>query len=185
MPNPDPKANPWITHETREIYSNAWISVVENKVTSPGGKPGIYGVVHFQHVAVGVVPVQDGFTWLVGQFRYPLNAYSWEIPEGGALDQETPEACAHRELGEETGLRAQKLESLGIIHNSNCATDEVAYLFTATGITEGPPHPDDTERLTVRKLPLLEAIAMVERGEITDAMSVVALLKMKFLNANR
>ena len=169
--------NPWITHERRVTYENDWIEVNESQVTTPAGTPGIYGVVHYKNRAVGVVPIDDNnHIWLVGQYRYPTNTYEWEIPEGGAPFNETLEDCAHRELAEETGLRATKLELLiGELQLSNSVCDERAYLYVARDLTVGEAAPEETEQIRVRRLPLSEAFAMIYRGEIRDAMSVIAL----------
>ena len=106
MSEPEP-SNPWTTLGSRPVYENPWIKVREDQVLRPDGQPGIYGVVEFKNRAVGVLPVEDdGAVWLVGQYRYPLQAYSWEIPEGGSAAGETPEETARRELQEETGLTA-------------------------------------------------------------------------------
>ncbi|WZO97951.1 NUDIX hydrolase [Isosphaeraceae bacterium EP7] len=176
MSTPDAE-NPWTTRSSRPIYDNAWIAVREDQVTRPDGQPGIYGVVHFKHTAIGVLPVDDqGRVWLVGQHRYPLGNYSWEIPEGGADDGETPEQAARRELLEETGLVAAHLEPIATSHLSNSVSDEVAYLFRATGLTLGESSPEGTERLEVRQVEWDEAWAMVKEGRITDSMSLIALL---------
>ena len=173
---PDP-ASPWTAVGTRQVYENPWIRVREDRVLRPDGQPGIYGVVHFRNQAIGVLPVDDdGQVWLVGQHRYPLDAYSWEIPEGGGPEGEDPEQTARRELREETGLIASSLEFLGRSHLSNSVSDEVAYLYRATGLTRGESEPEGTERLQVRRFPWPEARAMVLDGRITDAMSVIALL---------
>ena len=120
----------------------SWIAVREDQVLRPDGQPGIYGVVHFKNRAVGVLPVEDdGRVWLVGQYRYPLDRYSWEIPEGGGPEGEAPEEAARRELREETGLVAGRLELLAMLHLSNSVSDELAYLFRATGLTPGPASP--------------------------------------------
>ncbi|MGA0369769.1 MAG: NUDIX domain-containing protein [Kiritimatiellia bacterium] len=171
--------NPWRTHNSREAYDNPWIRVTEHQVTHPDGSPGIYGVVHMKNVATGVVPVdEEGFTWLVGQWRYCLEAYSWEIPEGGGDLQQDSLSAAKRELREETGLTARRWEFLQEIHTSNSVTDEVAHIFLALDIEEaGEPCPDPSEELQLRRLPLAEAVEMVKRGEITDAVSVVGLLR--------
>jgi 8-oxo-dGTP pyrophosphatase MutT (NUDIX family) len=171
------EANPWITHERQVTYANDWIEVSESQVTTPTGTPGIYGVVHYKNRAVGVVPIdQENHTWLVGQYRYPTDTYEWEIPEGGAPFEESLEDCAHRELAEETGLRAAKLELLiGDLQLSNSVSDERAYLYVARELSAGPPAPEETEKIQVRRLPLGEAIEMIDRGEIRDAMSVIAL----------
>ena len=170
-------ANPWTALETRSVYENPWIKVREDRVLRPDGHPGIYGVVHFKNKAVGVLPVDDdGHVWLVGQYRYPTDGYSWEIPEGGGPEGEDPAETARRELREETGLVARSLEPIARAHLSNSVSDELAYLFRATGLTRGASEPEGTERLQVRRFDWPEAWAMVRDGRITDAMSVIALL---------
>jgi 8-oxo-dGTP pyrophosphatase MutT (NUDIX family) len=170
-------ANPWVTLETRSIYENPWIAVREDRVLRPDGQPGIYGVVHFKNKAVGVLPVdEEGNVWLVGQHRYPFAAYSWEIPEGGGPEGEDPEETARRELREETGLVAGRIESLGRAHLSNSVSDEVAYIYRATELTPGESEPEGTERLQVRRFDWPTAWSMVQDGTITDSMSVIALL---------
>jgi 8-oxo-dGTP pyrophosphatase MutT (NUDIX family) len=171
-------SNPWTRRGTRLVYDNPWITVREDEVIRPDGQPGIYGVVHFKHRAVGVLAVEeDGSIWLVGQYRYPLEAYSWEIPEGGCSETETPEAAAARELREETGLVAGRLERLGVMHLSNSVSDEWGVVFRATGLTSGSADPEGSERLDVKRVAFREAMAMLERGEITDSLSVMALLR--------
>ena len=174
----DPEAvNPWTTLESRAVYENPWIKVREDQVLRPDGLPGIYGVVHFKSRAIGVLPVDDdGHVWLVGQHRYPLGAYSWEIPEGGGPEDEEPEESARRELREETGLIAGRMEYLGRSHLSNSVSDEVAHLFRATELTQGESEPEGTEQLQVRRFDWPTAWAMVLDGRITDSMSVIALL---------
>jgi 8-oxo-dGTP pyrophosphatase MutT (NUDIX family) len=184
MSAPDPadhgrpdRSNPWTTLSSRLIYDNPWISLREDQVLRPDGQSGIYGVVHFKNRAVGVLPVDEhGRVWLVGQHRYPLDAYSWEIPEGGCPESETPEATAHRELREETGLTAGSLELVATSHLSNSVSDEVAYVFRATELTEGAVDPEGCEQIVVRRVEWEEAWSMLRRGEITDSMSVIALL---------
>lgn len=174
------ESNPWITHQTKQVYENPWIRVSESEVTHPAGSPGIYGVVHFKNHAVGVVPIDDeGYTWLVGQYRYPLGTYEWEIPEGGCPAGESPAETALRELAEETGLHAETViplfENLSL---SNSVTDERASIYVARGLTQRGSTPEDSEQLQVRRLPLSEAIEMVQKGAITDAVSVMALLQL-------
>ena len=177
MDEPGSTENPWTTLERRSVYENPWIAVREDRVIRPDGAEGIYGVVQFKNRAIGVLPVEDdGSIWLVGQYRYPLDEYSWEIPEGGGPLDELPEVAARRELEEETGLSAESLEHFATIHTSNSVTDEVGYLYRATGLKAGISMPEGTERLVVRRVPWDEARQMLRRGEITDSLTVVALL---------
>lgn len=171
------ESNPWKTLDRRLVYENPWIRLREDSVIRPDGNPGIYGVVEFKNLAVGVVAIDDhGRVWMVGQYRYPLHRYSWEIPEGGCHPGETPEEAAHRELREETGLVASSLEPLCRVHLSNSVSDELAVIFRATGLSEGPSSPEGSERLEVRKLEWAEAWELLQSGGITDSMSVVGLL---------
>jgi 8-oxo-dGTP pyrophosphatase MutT (NUDIX family) len=174
--------NPWTVVAERVIYDNKWIGLTEYDVINPGGGKGIYGKVRFKSLAIGILPLDDrGNTWLVGQYRFPLDAYSWEIPEGGGDPMVAPVESAKRELLEETGLVARDWEELMQLQLSNSVTDEIAYIFLARGLEEREPEPEETEDLVVRQLPFEEAYRMVERGEITDSMSVAAILKVKLL----
>jgi 8-oxo-dGTP pyrophosphatase MutT (NUDIX family) len=172
------RTNPWKTLSARVVYDNPWIRVREDQVLRPDGLPGIYGVVQFKNRAVGVLPVDhDGSVWLVGQHRYPLDTYSWEIPEGGCPDVESPEETAHRELLEETGLTAGRIQPLGgPIHLSNSVSDEVGYVFRASDLHAGLSQPEGTERIHVRRFSWDQALSMLDSGEITDSLSVIALL---------
>lgn len=173
------KINPWTTLASREIYDNPWIQLTERQVINPRGGRGIYGVVHFKSRAIGIVPVDDsGHTYLVGQFRYSLERYSWEIPMGGCPLDESSLVAAQRELQEETGLSATRWRHLLFLHTSNSVTDEAGEVFLAEGLTEGEAAPEETELLKVWRLPLAEAIAMALDGRITDAISVAALLRL-------
>jgi 8-oxo-dGTP pyrophosphatase MutT (NUDIX family) len=178
--------NPWKVLSSKVVYENAWIRVREDDVIRPDGQPGIYGVVETR-LATGVIaltPEED--IYLVGQYRYPLDAYSWEIIEGGSDGDETALEAAMRELREEAGLEADHWEELGpVVHLTNCHSNEKGYLFLATGLREVGAEPDGTEELQLRKVPLEEALAMVDRGEITDGMSVVALLRLDRLRRQR
>lgn len=176
--SPAPLGDPWLTRSTREVYANPWIRVREDQVTRPDGAPGIYGVVEFRSTALGVVPVfPDATTLLVGQHRYTLGEWSWEIPEGGgALDREPEEEIA-RELHEETGLTARRWTALGPVTTSNSVTDERGLLWLAEDLVEGAGDPEPTEVLVPWRLPLADAVAMALGGHITDAMSVVGLLR--------
>jgi len=170
--------NPWTTHESRVVYDNPWIQVTQHQVTQPGGIPGIYGQVHMKNVATGIVVLDGNYTWLVGQWRYTLNAYSWEIPEGGASGGEEPLQAAQRELLEETGLAAERWESLMTVHTSNSVTDEVAEIFLARQVRKvADPQPEPSEELQVKRILFAEALEMIDRGEITDSVSVAGLLQ--------
>ena len=175
--------NPWVTHSTEVGYENPWIRVDHSEVTTPTGTPGIYGVVRFKNLAVGVVPIDDeDHTWLVGQYRYTLDEYSWEIPEGGCPQGEDPAETARRELLEETGLRAETIEPLlSGIRLSNSVSDETAYAFVATGLTAGAAEPDETEDLQVRRVPVDEVIEMVTDGRINDSLTVLAVQRLALL----
>jgi len=172
----------WETRKVETIYDNPWITVSHREVTAPTGNPGIYGVVHFKNLAIGIVPIDaDGNTWLVGQQRYTLKQYAWEIPEGGGPRDVDPVLTAQRELREETGISAQRWTPLLTLHTSNSVTDEVAHAFIAQDLSFGEKEYDDTERLAVIKLPLEEAVARVMSGEITDALAMASLLKAQRL----
>jgi 8-oxo-dGTP pyrophosphatase MutT (NUDIX family) len=174
--------NPWQTLDAKIVYDNPWIEVTHRNVLNPNGNPGIYGVVHFKHLAIAVVPIDDeGFTWLVGQYRYTLDAYSWEVPEGGGKLDDLPLAAAKRELLEETGITATTWLEIGEIHTSNSVTDERGIIFVAKDLNFGEAEPEDTEQLELRKVHLDEAVEMILRGEITDGLAQVALLKAKIL----
>lgn len=170
--------NPWKKVSTRVVYDNPWIRVREDEVVRPDGLPGIYGVVHFKNIAVGVLALEDGMLYLVGQYRYPLERYSWEIPEGGCPEGEEPLETAQRELAEETGLRASRWTRMGEAHLSNSVSDEVAVWFLAEGLEQGEHSPEGTEKLQVRRVSLKEAHRMVNAGEITDALSVLAIQQL-------
>jgi len=174
--------NPWKTLSTEEKYDNAWINVKENKVINPAGNNGIYGVVHFKNKAIGIIPIDEyGNTWLVGQYRYALDEYSWEIPMGGGPLEIDILESAKKELKEETGLVAKRWQNICRIHTSNSATDEEGFIFIAQDLTEGETEFEDTEDIKVKKMPLQETIDWVMEGKITDAISIAGLLKAEKL----
>jgi 8-oxo-dGTP pyrophosphatase MutT (NUDIX family) len=175
MLRPEATDNPWRMLDSRRVYENPWISVREDSVIRPDGEQGIYGVVHYKNTAVGVVPVEDDHVYLVGQYRYPLERYSWEIPEGGCPEGEETLEAARRELKEETGLEARSWSKLGEAFLSNSVADEHAVWFLATDLVAGEPQNEGTEVIGVRRVPLREAVAMAMDGRITDALSMLAL----------
>jgi ADP-ribose pyrophosphatase len=174
--------NPWKVLNSKKIYDNNWISLTEHQVINPSGGEGIYGEVHFKNIAIGILPLDEDLnTWLVGQYRFPLKSYSWEIIEGGGLLDTDPITSAQRELAEESGLTAQKFTEIQRLHLSNSVSDELAIIYLAQGLQMGESSPEETEELVIRKLPFNEAYEMVIDGTITDSMSVAAILKTKIL----
>lgn len=174
--------NPWKIIDQQEVYDNNWISLTHLNVINPGGGKGVYGKVHFKNLAIGVVALDDELnTYLVGQYRFPINKYSWEIPEGGCPEHENPLVAAKRELLEETGLKADKWHVLGTIYLSNSVTDENGVYYLASGLSHHEAEPEETEQLSLKKVTLREALEMVDEGEITDSMSIIALQKVQLL----
>jgi 8-oxo-dGTP pyrophosphatase MutT (NUDIX family) len=173
--------NPWQTLSSKLVYDNPWIAVREDAVVHPDGARGIYGVVHYKNVAVGVLALDGEDIYLVGQYRYPLERYSWEIPEGGRPEGEDPLDAARRELEEETGLRATDWRKLGEAHLSNSVSDELAVWYAASGLSQGERRPEGSEELSVRRVPFREAVRMVLEGGITDSVSVIAILQYQLL----
>ncbi len=176
------KKTPWQTLGSEERYTNQWITVTEHQVINPSGGKGIYGEVHFKNIAIGILPLdEDQNTWLVGQYRYPLKAYSWEIPEGGGPLDSEPELSAKRELAEETGLRTGNITEIQRMHLSNSVSDELAIIYLAQDLTQGEAAPEETEDLKLMKIPFSEAYQMVIDGNITDSISVAAILKVHIM----
>ena len=173
----NPERNPWKTLSSEVKYQNPWISVREDQVIRPDGKPGIYGVVDCR-IATGVLALtEERELYLVGQYRYPMNCYSWEIIEGGAEPDEDPLDACKRELREEAGLAASRWEPLGgEIHLSNCHSSERGFLYIARGLSHVGDDPEGTEQLQIRTVPWPDAVAMVEQGIITDAFSIMGIL---------
>lgn len=178
--------NPWKTLDSEVKYENPWIKVTHSNVLTPGNDKGVYGSVHFKNWAIGMVPLDKELnTWIVGQYRYPLNQYSWEIPEGGGPIGESALDTAKRELSEEVGLVAKKWTQIQTFHLSNSVSDEYGELFLAQDLEEFENHPDPDEELVVKKMPFNDVFQMVLSGEITDSMSIMAILKVKYLIDNK
>lgn len=174
--------NPWTLKSKEIVYDNNWIRVEHHDVLNPSQKPGIYGKIHFKNIAIGIIPVdQEGYSWLVGQYRYPLDEYSWEIPEGGGKVGTQPIVTAKRELLEETGIVAQKWTHIQKIHTSNSVSDEYAMIYLAEELSFEKAQPDEDEELMVKKIHLKDLYQMVLAGEITDSLSVAGIFKLKAL----
>ena len=173
--------NPWQILSEKNIYDNSWINVTEYDVINPNGGHGIYGKVHFKNIAIGVVPLDEEYnTYLVGQYRFTINEYSWEIPEGGCIN-ESPLDAAKRELFEETGLKADDWQQIIEMYLSNSVTDELCFVFAAKGLSQHTPMPESTEQLQVKKISFNEVYEMVMQNKITDALSITAILKIQLL----
>jgi 8-oxo-dGTP pyrophosphatase MutT (NUDIX family) len=174
--------NPWKIISEKKMYDNAWIDVTEFDVINPNGGKGIYGKVHFKKIAVGALPLDaDLNTYLVGQYRFPIDLYSWEIPEGGVEPNEDPLVAMKRELLEEAGLIAGEWRQILTMHLSNSVSDELAILYLATQLQKHEASPEETEQLSLKKIPFDEAYKMVQDGSITDSMSVAAIQKVKLM----
>ena len=170
--------NPWETISGKLVYDNPWINLTEYEVITPAGTPGIYGKVHFKNIAIGVIVIdENGDTYLVGQYRFPLNEYSWEIPEGGCPEGTDYLTAAKRELKEETGFEAKNWTEILRMHVSNSVSDEYAVVYVAQNLIAGEAEPEETEKLAVQKMPFIQAFNWVMEGKITDSISVAAILK--------
>ncbi len=174
--------NPWTVIDKLEVYASPWITVEHHNVLNPAGNPGTYSVVRFDKLAIGVVPLdEENNTWIVGQYRYPLDVFTWEIPEGGGDRNLPPVESAKRELLEECGIIAQEYIPLQQLQLSNSATDEIAHLFVAKKLSFTQAQPEENEQLTIRKVHFDTLYQMVVDGEITDSLSVAAVLRIKLM----
>ncbi len=175
---PQHEKNPWKIKKGSLQYNNPWISVFHDEVQTPGGSDGVYGTVHFKNHAIGIVPIDtDGNTWLVGQYRYPLKRWSWELAEGGCPVGTDPLETAKRELKEETGIEAKSWELISQFDLSNCVSDEIGFIYLAQELTIGESQPDEAEELELIKLPFSEALEMAISGEITDSVSLIGIFR--------
>jgi 8-oxo-dGTP pyrophosphatase MutT (NUDIX family) len=171
--------DPWTWTSQALAYENPWITVEERRGLTPTGTPAFYGIVRFQRLAVGVLPIEaDGTVHLVGQWRVPLNRYEWEMPEGGAEPGETGGIeTAHREMAEEAGLACTNLVEVLRMDLSNSVTDEQAICYIATGLSRVPMAPDETEVLAHRQIPFMQALDEALVGQIRDSLTVATLLR--------
>ena len=173
---------PWTRRAVAQSYDNAWISVEHHDVLTPAGRAGVYGVVHFKNLAIGIIPLDDErHTWIVGQYRYPHRHYSWEIPEGGGPLGTDPLLSAQRELAEEVGLAANRWDLILEMDLSNSVTDERCLIYVARGLQPCSRRPDETEELAVRRLPFDELHAGVIAGQYRDSLTIAGVLKCKYL----
>ncbi len=180
-PNIDETINPWTTRSSRIVYDNPWISVRHDDVLDPNGKDGIYGVVSPRNLALGVVPMfHDGSVLLVGQYRYSLNRYSWEIPEGGGAHDDPLREIA-RELREETGYEAHQWTKLFEIALSNSVSDEIAQCWLGFGLSPiaGGAEPESTEELALWRVTWQQLVDMVWSGEVFDSITALAVAKVE------
>jgi 8-oxo-dGTP pyrophosphatase MutT (NUDIX family) len=178
----DETKNPWTVLSREMVYENQWIRVDHHEVLRPGGGPGVYGTVHFKNFAIGVVPIDEkGNVILVGQYRFPIGAYSWEIPEGGGPSEIPVLESAQRELREECGLVARIWAEILGLDLSNSVSDERGTVFLAWELSETPPQPEETEQLGIARVPFWHAVARVKRGEIRDSISVASLLRVALM----
>jgi 8-oxo-dGTP pyrophosphatase MutT (NUDIX family) len=183
---PPVTVGPWRRRSRRVGYENPWITVWHDEVDRPDGSPGIYGTVHFANLAVGVVVLDaEDRVLLVGQHRYPLDRYSWELPEGGVPASESPEEGGRRELLEETGVSAEDWRPIVTFDLSNSVTDERGVIFVARVTGHGTATPEPSEQLAIRWVAFDESLAMIERGEITDAMTILGLHRLALERRNR
>jgi 8-oxo-dGTP pyrophosphatase MutT (NUDIX family) len=177
-----PEENPWQIVSQKEVYSNPWIALTEYQVINPSGNSGIYGKVHYKNIAIGIIPLDDEMnTYLVGQYRFATDQYSWEIPEGGGILGTDPLESAKRELLEETGLKAESWTEIQRLHLSNSVSDELCIIYLARNLQQFEPEPEDTEQLIIKKIPFEEVYNKVTSGEITDSLTVMAVLKIKLM----
>lgn len=180
---PKPPKNPWQTKNKKVVYENPWMKVEEHAAINPSGGDAQYGIVQFKNIAVGVIPIdEDGNTYIVGQHRYPLDEYSWEIPEGGSPLHADPLESAKRELKEETGLIAKNWQQILEVRLSNSITDEKGIIYLATVLTQGESEPEPTENITLKKILFADLVQLVMDGQITDVLTVAAVLKLNKLS---
>ncbi|MEI6489334.1 MAG: NUDIX hydrolase [Bacteroidota bacterium] len=180
--NINEEKNPWTTLTSEKIFDSPWIGLTKHDVLTPNNTPGTYSVIHFKNIALAILPLdKENNTWIVGQYRYPINQYSWEVPEGGGKLDVAPLDSAKRELLEETGITANKWTKIQELHLSNSASDEFGILYIAQDLSFGDAHPEDEEELVCRKIHFDELYQLVCDGKITDSLTVTIVLKAKLM----
>ncbi len=176
--------NPWTKLSKERVYENNWIALDHHEVLNPSNGKGIYGTVHFKNLAIGIIPLdKEGFTYMVGQYRFPLNKYSWEIPEGGGQLDKDPLETAKRELLEEVGIKAKEWTEIQRIHTSNSVTDELGIIYLAEDLSYFEAQPDEDEQLEVQKIHWKDLYKMVIEGKITDSLSVAGVYKLALIKS--
>lgn len=174
--------NPWQILASKKIYENPWVRIDEHDVVQPKGGKGIYSVVHFQNLAIAVLPLDENYnTWIVGQWRFPVDEFSWEIPEGGGDPNVDPIESARRELQEEAGIIAGEFIKIQEVHLSNSATDELGIIYIARNLSFTTSSPEETEELQLKKIPFEKLYQMVMDGKIKDGLTIMAVMKTKLL----
>ncbi|MBR9833098.1 NUDIX hydrolase [bacterium] len=172
----------WKIKSSKEIYDNAWINVTEHSVINPGNAEGIYGEIHFKNIAIGIIPLDEEYnTWIVGQHRFPIDLYSWEIIEGGGQIGVDPIESAKRELAEEAGIVAENYELILRMHLSNSVSDEYGLIYIAKGLSFQESSPEIDEELVIKKVPFNQLYQSVMNGDMTDSLTVAGVLKTKIL----
>ena len=174
-----PHGQAWRVNTSQEVHDNPWFSVEIDDAIAPTGVPAKYFVQRYKNVAVGVLPLHDdGRVSLVGQWRHPFNAYSWELPEGGAPHDEDPLDGAKRELAEEAGLTARDWRQVLTMQLSNASSDEISIGYLAMGLGPTETDFDPTEALTPATVPFREALNAAISGQIQDSITVAMLLRV-------
>lgn len=173
-----PAGEPWRSQSTRIVYENPWLALTEHEAVAPTGAPALYAAVRYRNLAIGVLPLHDdGSVTLVGQHRFPLADYSWELPEGGAPMGEDPLDGARRELAEEAGLAASDWRQVLRFQLSNSITDERGFGYVALGLSPTPVAPDPTEVFQIVRRPFAELLDLAVRGRLQDMITVALLLR--------
>ncbi len=173
----------WQLGKPQTKYENPWMRVDEIPAIDPSGQDASYGLIHFKNLAVGVVPYQDGYIWLVGQSRVSSRSYTWEIPAGGDPTREDPLGTAHRELREETGFTAGRMDQILKMELSNSITDEICLVYVATDLTAGEAELESSEDISLMKISLDNALKAIEAGEIRHALGIAAIFKLDRMRA--